>query len=116
MLLRRLARLLLVAFIAGPVLNVECLLPCVTAGALTSAETCHQSSDQSDAVSSEQGCLEPLAALSPFLKTNELPQVTTVGPSLLADPSAVAVYNQASVVEPGTGPPGSRSPLVPLRI
>jgi hypothetical protein len=116
MLLRRLARLLLAAFIAGPVLNVACLLPCVKAGVLTSSETCHQSTG-SDAVSSEQGCAEPQAALSPFLKTNESLQVAVVGVFFHADHGAfVAVSYQASVIEPGTRPSGSPSPLVPLRI
>jgi hypothetical protein len=117
MLLRRLARLVLVAFIAGPVLNVPCLLSCVKAGVLTSAETCHHSGDRSDAVSSEQGCAEPAVALSPFLKANELLQLPVVVPVFHTDHrSAAPVYDQASVAEPGTGPPGFPSPLVPLRI
>jgi len=117
MVLRRVARIVVLAFIAGPALNLDCLISCSTPIALRRSEQCHRTHDQRTTIAADAGCGDVQAHLSPYVKSS-----TGLVSFVFAPSSGRAVgeiragAQQTSVSRaPNTGPPDVLA-VIPLRI
>ena len=116
MVLRRIARLVLLAFIAGPALNLECLLFCGKTPVAASSERCHRTASDDATVGNHQACNDPQTQGAPFVKSGNLPVLLFAIPT-----TSIVEHNEAAIRRPfptgvsGTGPPDSLA-VIPLRI
>ena len=113
--LRRIARFVLFAFIAGPALNVDCLVSCAPEEIAASGGECHGTAHAGAAFGREQDCRDLQAHVVPFVKSSGLPVLVAVPASRTADVIERISVRPIPVRVPATGPPGIL-PDVPLRI
>jgi hypothetical protein len=111
----RIARLVLFAFIAGPALNVECLVSCAPKEIAASGGECHRTAHADAAFGSQQGCRDLQAHVVPFVKSSGLPVLVAVPASRTSDVIERIIVRPIPVRVPATGPPGILA-VVPLRI
>ena len=116
MLLRRLVRVALLAFIAGPALNLDCFVSCATKSVAAATEKCHRGTPQGPTIGDGHGCTDVQERVAPFMKSSgPLKQVFVVP----AASPALDINVPVRPIEParvlGTGPP-DRLAVVPLRI
>ena len=117
MVLRRVARLVVLAFIAGPALNLDCLISCATSIVVANAEQCHRTHDQGTTIAADTGCGDLQAHLSPFVKSS------TGLVSFVFAPSSGRAVGEIHAGAPqtsapralNTGPPDLLA-VIPLRI
>lgn len=113
---RRLARIALLVFLAGPVLNLECFVACATKSVTASTEECHRGTNQAPVIESPRGCGDVAAHVTPFVKSGEALSATVV--ALAADTIDTVDTSFRPAPTPvvlGVGPP-DRLPVVTLRI
>jgi hypothetical protein len=113
---QRVARILLIAFLAGPAVNGRCLFSCAAVEHVVLAETCHGVRADGPAFATGDDCGVDPVSLSPFLKAPDRPQVT---PALLTSLAGIdlelALSRSFVAAAVGHGPPFVRTPI-PLRI
>ena len=113
--LRRIAALMVLTFIAGPAMKFDCFVSCAIVSGGTSADTCHNADH--DAIAAHgQPCTDDHTQVSVFVKTTE-PRlwVITAAASGSVDSAAVAPERSRRVSPGDLGPPHARA-VIPLRI
>jgi hypothetical protein len=116
MMLRRVARLVLFAFVLGPASNLECLISCAPAEVAASAGECHGTANQHPTFDDEQSCSDALVQLAPFVKPAGLQVLALAVPISHAGQFFVSAIEKPFPVRASGSGPSGRHAVVPLRI
>ncbi len=111
-----LARLAVLVFLAGPALNLECLLSCTPSDVAAASDDCHRPSTGTPTMSSGGGCGEGLEGPAPYLRSGAATSVLFIAPeSLFSIVARTLRVTTTAVLVSEPGPP-DRFAAIPLRI
>jgi hypothetical protein len=115
MILRRITRLVVLAFIAGPALTLDCIVSCAMKDG-AEPQKCHGTATSGVALQNHDGCDDVETHVAPFVKSDGLKTVAWIVPaSVFAGVRAPVAATPFPTFVPDPGPP-DRLAVIPLRI